>query len=363
MTRLYSTINKDFLVAVQTAPGLTVDVQITNPDQTAGALLNLTDPENDGLYTDTFTPSVVGEYWLQIVSPGNDVDGLGIILEVTASGVIYAGGFAAGATDCFNEQGQLVRWPCPKLASLQCINLYTLEQILDWTHTATSTLFSDTAVRFPGCHLFAKLRPFPTASCLVMTNRGRGVDLLPELGYPVIELVDVSIDGVSDDLANWSIERHRYLVPAAGVAWPRQNEWADDGDAGTWSVTVRYGRMPPALLVKARDRFMYSMLLDSEPTTGNSEACTLPDGTTQLVENGRTITINHQGPSSILVDEVKKRWGPKIGDFSGIIDPAERTASNSRYMLRVPGDHMPPEVLAFLQSGCDLEGDLAALQS
>ena len=356
------------MVAVQAPAGLTVSVQVTLPDLTAGPLLVLTDIDGDGHYEANYTPTVVGDYWLIIESPGAEVDGLAAVLTVSAAGAGGAlpggSGYISGA--CPGDlNGSIVLWPCPKLSSLDCIDNWTADQIADWLSVATATLFDDTCRRFPGCESYALIRPQASSSCLAWYDGHWGLDLFPTVRYPVIELVDVIINGVSSaetdsSLPGWEIRGKRYLVPTGSNSWPSQDFRAPNGAPGTWSVLVRYGRPVPPLLLKARDQFAYSMLIDNEPTATGSMACKLPDGTTQLVESGRVIQRDPSVGASILYEQAKKRWGcPKKGPM--IYDPAEPTARNSSYTIVVDGDHTPADVLAFRGSGCNVQSQLDAL--
>lgn len=350
MATLHGTKDHPFLVAVETTPGIDVDVQVTLPDGNPGDLLDLVD--DGGIHQASWTPTQVGTHTLTIVSPGNPVDALAVDLEISAFELPGQTGTMPGAAGCPTVAGKQLCWPAPRLAGLQCITQWELHQIVYWTQVATQTLFGDTAGRFPGCCLYDRLRLPISATCLCRVGDSWGYDLWPDVRWPVLELVDVTIDGVADDLTNWSIEDHRYLVPGADVEWPSQDWSASDGDVGAWSILIRYGRAPDPLTIIARDRFMYSMLIDNEPTKAGTMVCRLPDGTVSLSENGRTIQIDDQLASSTMLAEAKQRWGRRRWDQSQIIDPARPHARH------VPGDHTPAAVRSFAPSGVDLQAIL-----
>ena len=362
-SRLYAQINDPFLVAVQTDPGATVDVQVTNPDLTAGPLLSLDDSDGDGVYRATFTPTDIGDYQLTIQATGTPVDGLAAILEVSSTGAGYVGGVTYSVGSC-EPGGENLRWPCPNLASLPCITSWSADQIARWSTIATATMYEDLCRRFPGCDSYAKLRPRAGAQSLCRVPSGSyGIDLWPTLRYPAVEICEIEIDGTAlADTTGWRIDGKRYLVPEDGTSWPSQDLDLSDGSLGTWSVLVRYGRPPPPLAVEARDRWMLAMLTSSEPTSSGDLACSLPDGTVSLSEGGRTIQFDPGPAASALHDQAMRRWRCRpLHNRSQMIDPAEHSAVNGGQIVVVAGDHTPAAAQAFFPSGCDLDAQLAAL--
>ena len=180
--------------------------------------------------------------------------------------------------------------------------------------------------------------------------------------YPVLELLEVEVAGAVQPLTDWRIEQRRCLVANDGVEWPTQYWDADLGAPGTWSVQVRYGRAVPRLVTRARDLMAYALILDTEPVTATGElGCRLPDGTTQLSENGRVITIDPATAGGVMHKQLTARWGGSLWNLSQLSDPAEFTAAGSRIARWVPGDQAPLGHRVFLQSGCDLEAEIAAL--
>lgn len=355
MLRLHAPVNSPYRLAVKAAPADTVEVTVTAPDLTT-TVIPLT-VEGD-IHSAPWVPDQLGD-WNVEVTTSSDPELLNQIFIVDVAHRAPAA-FVFDPSEANTDTGNRLLWPCPNLAALKCITEWGIEPILYWLNVATSTVFADTCHRFPGVHNYAKLRPNGSSSCLTRIHGTYGVDLWPALRYPALEIVDIEIDGASVGSAGWRIEGRRYLVPNTGTLWPTQDPWAEDGAAGTWSATVRYGRLPEPLAVTARDRFAYSMLVDNEPTTAGGLACALPSGTTSLNENGRTINIDpdHGSASAAIVEEARRRWRCR-GRGPLIVDPVEL---NRPPVLVAPGDPTPIYThAAFLASGCDLEAELAAL--
>ena len=61
---------------------------------------------------------------------------------------------------------------------------------------------------------------------------------------PVIEVQDVSVDGVALDPLEYRVFDHRYLQRTVG-GWPWQNLILPPGEPGTWTVTFTHGAAPP----------------------------------------------------------------------------------------------------------------------
>lgn len=355
MANLTGVLNQPFLVAITAATGLTVAVDVTLPNGDPGPTLTLDDSNGDGIYSATFTPTVVGVYTLTVDSPGNpSIDDVAIGLTVDPAGPTFAGAAHNGQL-CPPVDGQAIRWPCPDLARLPCITQYSPDSILYWTAVATEDVYGVTAARFPGCDLYARLRPAVTSCCLSPVAGSWGYDLHPDVGWPILELVAVEVDGEDQDLADWSIEQRRYLVPGPGIGWPLQDGMASAGDAGAWSVTVRYGRPAPRLVLAARDRYMLQLLYEMEPTTGGQLACQLEPGTINVAENGRTMTFDPERNAQHgehLMKRIRAKWGRRATTMSRMADP---TRPATRW---VPGDHTPTPVAVFAPSGCDLQAQL-----
>ena len=365
MLRLPAKLGSPYRIAVAAASDDgTLAGTLTEPDGTDTALALVADgavwvhrpggaewtPDQLGVHTVTLTAS-------------DDSALVGLAMEILV-GTLSPGDLVVDhtVTDPACGHARAVRWPCPTLRRLQCIDEFPPEAVREWMGTATQTVFTDTAARFPGCHWYARIRPRVTAACLLATPTGRlGFDLFPAVRYPVLELLEVTEDGTAHDLTDWSVEGRRWLVPADGVSWPLQDWAADPGAEGTWSVLVRYGRAPEPLAVTARDLMAYSLIISTEPTTGGTLPCRLPDGTTQVSENGRVITMDPDAAAGAVHEQILKRWPARAWDFTQLVDPAEPTARASSFHRLVPGDQTPLSHATFLNSGCDLAAELEAL--
>lgn len=363
MLRLPAQVNHPYRVSIEAAgDDATLAATVTRPDGTTVDPLTLT--ADGAVQSASYIPAVVGDYTVAITASDNpDLVGLSFELVVGSSTrgdlVIHH-----EVTDPACGVEKPVRWPCPHLPGLQCIDEFDPAAVIEWMGIGTQTIFRDTVSRFPGCYWYARLRPRISGSCLCMTPAGRwGFDLFDSIRYPALELLEVEVEGTAVDLTAeaWTIERKRYLVPPDGVNWPTQDWDAPAGDPGTWSVLVRYGRAVPRLVVRARDLMAYALILETEPTTAGEMPCRLPNGTTQLSENGRVITVDVSAAGGVLHKQLIDRWGGSPWKLSQLIDPAEVTSRGSRTALWVPGDQVPLSHSTFLQSGCDLAAELAAL--
>ena len=360
MLRLSAPVDHPYRIAIAAAADdSSLEVTVTAPDSTTTTpTLTL----NGQRWVAPLVPAQLGLYTITVTA-SDDAGIVGSAFELLVS--------TTGPADLVVDDSVLdpacgierpLRWPCPNLAALDCIDEYSADSIRTWVAMASRTFFADTGSRWPGCHWYARLRPAVGGSCLTpLVRGGYGFDLFPTVRYPVLELLEVEIDGAAADLADWSIEQHRYLVPGEGVHWPSQDWLADLGSAGTWSVLVRYGRPVDPLVLRARDLWALAMIVETEPTVGGTMACRLPDGTTQISENGRTMTLDAAAAGAALWERLTKRYGPSSWDLSRIVDPAEPTARDSRFARIVPGDQTPADHALWLGSGCDLEAELAAL--
>lgn len=365
MLRLTAPVSQPYRLAVRAAATDTgLQLTVTDPLGVAGAPV-ATVAAGD-VRTASWTPAMSGSHTVTISGSANiTLNGLQMTVDVSARGLadwVFDPSQADPATGL--PTGARVRWPCPRLSALPCITAWSIDPLEYWLNVATDELFTETCRRFPGVQSYVKLRPVARSSCLIPIRGTYGIDLWPKVRYPILELVDVEQDGASIGTAGFRIEEQRYLVPDPSQSWPSQNLAAADGAAGTWSVTVRYGRVAPPLAVTARDRYAYSMLVDNEPTTAGNLACALPGNTTQVVEDGRTMVFDvdpeHGAVSATAVQAATKKWrcrrrGPRL------FDPAERSALDSDLLQVVTGDPTPTDRAIWLASGCDLAAILAAL--
>lgn len=122
-------------------------------------------------------------------------------------------------------------------------------------------------------------------------------------GYPVTDIVSVTVNGDdvpefdSDGDRNWRLDNWRWLTrmwkpnatdPSNPTAryWPScQNLALDDDQPGTWSITYRYGVVPPLAGLKAAAELAYQLWL----ACSGADTCALPAGVVKLVRQGVTI--------------------------------------------------------------------------
>lgn len=125
--------------------------------------------------------------------------------------------------------------------------------------------------------------------------------------YPVVEVTNVTISGVTVDPSTYELRDWRYLdrvTPTPGDqpnVWPTcQNMRLPLGQVGTWSVDYRFGVPPPVPGVLAAQQLgceIAKFLLGQE--------CALPDGVT---------SINRQGVS--MDRTLFYQWGLKDGQWA-----------------------------------------------
>lgn len=116
-------------------------------------------------------------------------------------------------------------------------------------------------------------------------------------GYPVVEITDVLVDGISvagsgDPTVEYRIDEGRYLTrladPATGGArrWPGcQRLDLASSEMGTFEVTYLHGEVPPAAGVAAARELACQLAL----ACMGSEECQLPQGVVRVARQGVTI--------------------------------------------------------------------------
>jgi len=93
------------------------------------------------------------------------------------------------------------------------------------------------------------------------------IDLCSGVGFPILQIVGVNVEGEPIDFDDWQLRDNRYLVkPSKG--WPLQVRAAMDGDECTWSIDVRYGRDVPKMLLWWRDQWLFNELAKCLPDSG-----------------------------------------------------------------------------------------------
>jgi hypothetical protein len=113
-------------------------------------------------------------------------------------------------------------------------------------------------------------------------------------GYPVREIVEVLIDGVVIDPAEYRLDGHRFLTRLADAdgkaqRWPHgQRLDLATTEEDTWSIEYTYGLDPPALGLNAALE-LACQLAHASPGSGGE--CDLPAGVTQVVRQGITFEM------------------------------------------------------------------------
>lgn len=115
-----------------------------------------------------------------------------------------------------------------------------------------------------------------------------------DLALPLIEVVQILVDGEALDSGQYEIREGRYLVrmpdadtPDVPRYWPcRQIENLPDTAEGTWSITVRYGGTPPASGIRAA-----RSLAEELAKARSGDECRLPESVTNVVREGLTFSI------------------------------------------------------------------------
>lgn len=107
------------------------------------------------------------------------------------------------------------------------------------------------------------------------------------LPAPVYDIVQVKVDGIPLDSADYRLDDGRILVRVDGGRWPLCNDLSlADTETGTWSVTARFGTPPTTLAQQALGELACEM---ARACVG--EDCRLPKNVQQLVRQGVTISF------------------------------------------------------------------------
>lgn len=119
-----------------------------------------------------------------------------------------------------------------------------------------------------------------------------GCDRLSEVpleGYPIQEIYEVKIDGVTLDVSEYRLDYSRMLVRLADAdgnpqSWPSvQRLDRADTQPDTWSVSYTYGEPPPEIARKAAAQLACQLYA---ACPGGSGDCQLPSGVTRLTRLG-----------------------------------------------------------------------------
>ncbi|MGV2384967.1 MAG UNVERIFIED_CONTAM: hypothetical protein LOD86_06825, partial [Thermobifida fusca] len=111
------------------------------------------------------------------------------------------------------------------------------------------------------------------------------------LPAPVHSIVEVKVDGTPLVTGAYRVDNNRLLVRTDGGRWPRCNDLTRaDSEAGTWSVTARFGEVPPEGAALAMGELACEIA-----KAADGQDCRLPAGVQQLVRQGVTISYPDVG--------------------------------------------------------------------
>lgn len=133
------------------------------------------------------------------------------------------------------------------------------------------------------------------------------------LPAPVHSIVEVKVDGTPLVTGAYRVDNNRLLVRTDGGRWPRCNDLTRaDSEAGTWSVTARFGEVPPEGAALAMGELACEIA-----KAADGQDCRLPAGVQQLVRQGVTISYPDVGElfakgrtGLYLVDMFVATWNP-----------------------------------------------------
>lgn len=135
-------------------------------------------------------------------------------------------------------------------------------------------------------------------------------------GYPVREIVQVTIDGDIVDPSEYALREYRYLDRLNGGRWPAcQDMSVGDDEDGSFTVIYTHGQDPPQNGRDAAAALACQMLL----ACLGSEDCTLPTGARRVTRQGITIDATFFG-----LDERNGIWRtgiPRVDAFLSAVNP------------------------------------------
>lgn len=118
-------------------------------------------------------------------------------------------------------------------------------------------------------------------------------------GYPVQEIVEVTIDGDVVDPAGYALKRGRDLVrlndgDGKRQLWPACQDLGQTEGDNTFFVTYTYGVAPPVAGVEAATQ-LGCELVKACPSSGDTGDCAVPAGTVRLTRQGYTVEAQTLG--------------------------------------------------------------------
>lgn len=156
-------------------------------------------------------------------------------------------------------------------------------------------------------------------------------------GYPVREIVQVTIDGEIIDPADYRLELNRYLVRIDGHNWPACRQPSPDSGPGTFFIHYLYGLEPP-IAGQAAAAELACAIVKACPGSGFLDECELPAGTVRVARQGVTIDVTNLGlwllgsmrTGMPLVDAFLSAYGQQRRRRAALMVP-----ENDPYPLRV----------------------------
>jgi hypothetical protein len=145
------------------------------------------------------------------------------------------------------------------------------------------------------------------------------------LPYPVCEVSEVLVDGVTLEPTAYRVDDFRRLVRTDGECWPYcQAMSLPDTEEGTWSVSLTYGREPPQIALDAAAELACELI-----KARIGQACRLPQ---------RMTSLTRQGVSMSFIDPMSFFKEGRTGIY--LLDLAIRTL-NPNLLMRPPGVYSP----------------------
>jgi len=166
--------------------------------------------------------------------------------------------------------------------------------LADGLQMASDILFDLTGRRWPGeCTDLIR----PCCSCGSPQDCGCGSLSMIELpGHPVVDVVEVKIDGVVVDPARYRVDDHRWLVylpesdSAERQSWPScQRLDRADTEEDTFSVEYLYGQAPPIGGIWSAATLACQLVLSCDPAMASQ--CRLPKRVTTITRQGVTLAV------------------------------------------------------------------------
>jgi len=195
--------------------------------------------------------------------------------------------------------------------------------------SASAWLYDSTCGAFPG-RCSSRLRPSGPVPARCRTDAElHRIDLTTWIGGPIRSIEAVTVDGVEVDADGYRLVNARWLVAHRDGPlwpWPTQDEFADDGDPGTWSVDVVHGEDPPPHLLDAAADLAKQLIAKC---LGGE--CDLPDNATSISKDGMSIqlAVPTKGETGLpLVDSIVAMYPCR--QRRRLLDPAARRHEVSR---------------------------------